>query len=266
MSAASFGCVGGTMGRLDGKVALISGGARGQGAAETRLFVAEGAQVVVGDVLDEDAATLAEDLGSAALAVHLDVTSETDWRSAVETAVGSFGGLDVLVCNAGISPVPTPITETTLELYRRVVDVNQVGVFLGLHVGIPAMLARGRGSVVTVASVGGFQGVAGMAPYTSSKFAVRGLTRVAAVELAAQGIRVNSIAPGPIDTAMTQPGAWGDFDLRPMMARNTPMGRVGTPEEVAELVCWLASDASSYCTGADFAIDGGYLAGPAAGP
>jgi 3alpha(or 20beta)-hydroxysteroid dehydrogenase len=170
------------------------------------------------------------------------------------------------VCNAGISPMPAPITETSLEEYRRVIDVNQVGTFLGLRTAVPLMVQSGGGSIVTVASVGGVQGVAGLAPYTSSKWAVRGLTRVAALELAEHGIRVNAVVPGSIDTAMMQPGFWGDLDLRPIMAKTSPMGRVGRPEEVAELVCWLASDASSYCTGADFTVDGGYLAGPVAVP
>jgi 3alpha(or 20beta)-hydroxysteroid dehydrogenase len=252
--------------RLAGKVALISGGARGQGAAEARLFVEEGARVVIGDILDAQVDALAEELGDAALAVHLDVTDENDWRNAVGQAQAAFGGLSVLVSNAGISPLPATIAETSLEDYSRVIDVNQVGTFLGIRAAIPAMVASGGGSMVTVASVGGVQGVAGLAGYTSSKFAVRGLTRVAALELAQQGIRVNSVVPGSIDTAMMQPGFWGDLDLRPIMAKTCALGRVGRPEEVAELVCWLASDASSYCTGADFTVDGGYLAGPVAVP
>ena len=174
--------------------------------------------------------------------------------------------MHVLVANAGISPPPKPIIELTLDEYRRVIDVNQVGTFLGLRAAIPAILASGGGSIVTISSVGGLQGVPGMAPYTSSKFAVRGLTRVAALEYADRGIRVNTVAPGPIDTAMMQPGFWGDTDLRPLMAATSPMRRVGQPDEVAELVLFLASDASSYCNGAEFLIDGGYLAGPAAVP
>jgi 3alpha(or 20beta)-hydroxysteroid dehydrogenase len=254
------------MPRLDGKVALITGAARGQGAAEARLFVAEGARVVIGDILDDQAKGLAAELGEAATSVHLDVTSEADWVAAVDHARRGLGGLHVLVCNAGISPMPAPITETSLDEYRRVIDVNQVGTFLGLRTAVPLLIRSGGGSIVTVASVGGVQGVAGLAPYTSSKWAVRGLTKVAALELAGHGIRVNAVVPGSIDTAMMQPGFWGDLDLRPIMAKTSPMGRVGRPDEVAELVCWLASDASSYCTGADFTIDGGYLAGPAAIP
>jgi 3alpha(or 20beta)-hydroxysteroid dehydrogenase len=198
--------------------------------------------------------------------VHLDVTNEHDWAAAVRLATSELGGLHVLVSNAGISPPPKAIVDLTLDEYRRVVEVNQIGTFLGLRTAIPAMLASGGGSIVTISSVGGAQGVPGMAPYTSSKFAVRGLTRVAALEHANQGIRVNTVLPGPVDTAMMQPGFWGDVDLRPLMAAASPMRRVGQPEEVAELVLFLASDASSYCNGAEFVVDGGYLAGPAAVP
>jgi 3alpha(or 20beta)-hydroxysteroid dehydrogenase len=254
------------VGRLDGKVALISGAARGQGAAEARLFVVEGASVVIGDVLEEEGRATAADLGGGARFVHLDVTSEDSWTTAVGAAVHAYGGLHVLVSNAGVSPPPTPLVELTLADYEAVIRVNQIGTFLGMRAAIPAILASGGGAIVTVSSVGGVQGVAGMASYSSSKFAVRALTRVAALELAARGIRVNTIVPGPIDTAMMQPGFWGDVDLRPIMAERNPMRRVGRPEEVAELVCWLASDASSYCTGAEFAIDGGYLAGPVVDP
>ncbi len=156
------------VGRLDGKVALISGAARGQGAAEARLFVGgEGARVVIGDILDAQAADLAGELGDSAVAVHLDVTSEPDWTAAVDRATATFGGLSVLVSNAGISPLPAPIAETSLEEYRRVIDVNQVGTFLGIRSAIAAMAGNGGGSIVTVASVGGVQGVAGLAPYTS---------------------------------------------------------------------------------------------------
>ncbi len=249
-------------GRLEGRVALITGAARGQGAAEARQFVAEGARVVLGDVLDDDGGAVAAELGDAAIYRHLDVTSEADWVSAVETAVGRFGGLHVLVSNAGISPMPRSIVDTKPEQYRTVIEVNQVGMFLGIHFAAPAIAEAGGGSIVLVSSVNGFVGAGGIAGYVSSKFAVRGLAKVAALELGRQAIRVNSVHPGPIDTPMVQPESWGGFDMRPALASSNPLGRIGTPEEVAELVCWLASDASAYCTGSEFVIDGGYLAGP----
>ena len=250
------------MARLDGKIALISGAARGQGAAEARLFVAEGAQVVVGDLLEEPGHALAEELGSAARFVALDVTQEEAWAAAVALAEHEFGGLNVLVSNAGISPPPTPITATTLDEYVRVITVNQVGTFLGVRAVIPPMVAGGGGSIVVISSAGGIEGTWGFAPYVSSKFAVRGLTKVAALELARQGIRVNSVHPGPIDTAMLNPDAWHGHNVRPTMAAAMPLGRLGQPAEIAELVLFLASDASSYSTGSEFVADGGHLAGP----
>jgi 3alpha(or 20beta)-hydroxysteroid dehydrogenase len=143
-----------------------------------------------------------------------------------------------------------------------VIEINQVGMFLGIHFAAPAIVEAGGGSIVLVSSVNGVVGAGGIAGYVSSKFAVRGLAKVAALELGRQGIRVNSVHPGPIDTPMVQPEAWGGFDMRPALASTNPLGRLGTPEEVAELVCWLASDASAYCTGSEFMIDGGFLAGP----
>jgi 3alpha(or 20beta)-hydroxysteroid dehydrogenase len=250
------------VGRLDGTVALISGGARGQGAAEARLFVEEGCRVLVGDVLDTEGAALVDELGPAARYAHLDVTSEHDWADAVVLAGHEFGGVSVLVANAGISPPAAPITDTSLDDYLRVVRVNQVGTFLGLKAVIPPMIDGGGGSIVVISSAGGMEGTWGLSGYVSSKFAVRGLTKVAALELARQGIRVNSVHPGPIDTAMMEPEAWHGLDVRKGMAAAMPLGRLGQPHEIAELVLFLASDASSYCTGAEFVADGGHLAGP----
>ena len=247
---------------LDGRVALVSGAARGQGAAEARMLVERGARVVMGDVLDDEGGAVAADLGDDAVYRHLDVTSEADWTAAVETAVGRFGALHVLVSNAGVSPMPRPIVDTDPDQYRRVIEINQVGAFLGIHCAAPSIVDAGGGSIVLTSSVNGFVGAGGIAGYVTSKFALRGLAKVAALELGRGGVRVNSVHPGPIDTPMVQPESWGGFDMRPALAAGNPLGRIGQPEEVAELVCWLASDASAYCTGAEFVIDGGYLAGP----
>lgn len=249
--------------RLNGKVALISGAARGQGAAEARLFAAEGASVVLGDVLDDEGEAVAAEIGERALYQRLDVTSETDWSTAAESACERFGGIDILVSNAGISPMPRPIVDTDPAEYRRVLDINLIGAFLGIRATAPHMDSGGHGgSIILISSVNGFVGAGGIAGYVTSKFGLRGLAKVAALELGRQGIRVNSVHPGPIDTPMVQPESWGGFDMRPALASTSPLGRIGQPEEVAELVCWLASDDSAYCTGSEFVIDGGYLAGP----
>jgi len=166
------------------------------------------------------------------------------------------------VSNAGISPMPRPIVETEPADYRRVIEVNQVASFLAIRAAAPAIRDSGGGSIALISSVNGIVGAGGIAGYVTSKFALRGLAKVAALELGRDGIRVNSVHPGPIDTPMIQPESWGGFDMRPALASTNPLGRVGTPEEVAELVTWLASDASSYCTGSEFVVDGGFLAGP----
>ena len=246
-------------GRLDGKVALITGAARGQGEAEARLFVEEGARVVVGDVLDDLNEQVAGDLGDDATAVHLDVTDPAQWKAAVDTASSTYGRLDVLINNAGILRLGLIETQT-LEEYLAIINVNQVGCWLGMKTVAPALRAAGGGSIVNTSSTSGFIGTPGMAAYTASKFAVRGMTKCAAMELGHAGIRVNSVHPGGIDTEMVRLPEFGNIDSAAVYGRN-PVPRVGRPDEVAQLMVFLASDESSYCSGSEFIVDGGMLAG-----
>lgn len=248
-------------GDLEGKVALISGAARGMGAAEARLFAAQGAKVVLGDVLDEAGEKVAAEVGEAAIYQHLDVTSEADWQSAISRAESSFGKLDVLVNNAGILRFG-PLEATPLEEYELVIRVNQIGPFLGIKSVIPALRRAGGGSIVNISSLAGLIGIAGAVSYTSSKFAVRGMTKVAALELGRDGIRVNSVHPGGVETPMTRP-LGEEADPSEVREYKTPIPRIGRPEEIAQLVLFLASDKSSYCTGSEFVIDGGDAAGQA---
>ena len=248
------------MGRLDGRVALISGAARGQGEAEARLFAAEGAKVVLGDVLDDLGEKLAIDIGGDAVYQHLDVTKPEDWSRAVGLAVGRFARLDVLVNNAGILRLGT-IESQSLDEYMAVVNVNQVGCFLGMQAAIPALKAAGGGVIINTSSTSGFIGMPGLAAYTATKFAVRGMTKCAAMELGHHGIRVNSVHPGGIDTEMTRLPEWENVD-KDLVYGSQPIPRIGQPEEVARLMVFLASDDSSYCTGAEFLVDGGMTAGP----
>lgn len=245
---------------LEGKVALVSGAARGQGEAEARLLAERGARVVLGDVLHDQGEKVADDLGDRARYVPLDVTDPDAWAAAVRATTGAFGRLDVLVNNAGILRVG-PLDTLALDDYMAVVNVNQVGCMLGMQAVIGAMTEAGGGSIVNTSSTAGLSGMAGTIAYTASKFAVRGMTKCAAIELGPRGIRVNSVHPGGIDTAMTRVEGFEDVDPDATW-RTLPLGRVGQPAEVAELVAFLASDASSYCTGGEFLIDGGFLAGP----
>jgi 3alpha(or 20beta)-hydroxysteroid dehydrogenase len=246
-------------GRLAGKVAIISGAARGQGEAEARLFAAEGASVVLGDVLDDEGAAVAADIGPAAAYQHLDVTDAAQWASAVKVAEDRFGPVTVLVNNAGIIRLD-PIETCTEESFRRVLDVNLIGQFLGIKAVLPSMERAGGGSIVNISSTSGYSATWGIPAYTTSKFAIRGLTRAAAVELGAKGIRVNSVHPGAVDTAMVRlPGLTvEDLEAR---VRSYPVGRIGQPLDIARLVLWLASDDSAYSTGSEFVADGGMMAG-----
>ncbi len=248
--------------RLAGKVALVTGAASGQGAAEARLFVAEGARVAVADIDDTGAARVAAEIGDAAIAIHLDVTDAAQWAAAVETSVAAFGALDVLVNNAGVGFTPRRLELEDPDEHRRAIDVNLNGVYLGMRAVTPVMTAQRAGSIVNISSIDGLVGVAGMTSYAASKFAVTGMTRTTALELGPRGIRVNSIHPGVIETPMVAAAPEEvKVKLKVLMDRQ-PIPRMGTPEEVAYLALFLASDESSYCTGGQFVIDGGHLAGP----
>ena len=239
------------------KVALITGAARGQGEAIARRFVAEGARVVLADILDSEGKRVAEELGPQAQYVRLDVTSPEEWSAAVASTEELFGQLDVLVNNAGILTY-APLETLKLEDYMRTISVNQIGCLLGMQAALP-LLKRHGGSIINSSSIAGLRGVTGLAAYSSSKWAVRGLTRTAAAELGEHGIRVNSIHPGAIATAMLmgESPRTAESDAR---YAGVPLGRIGEVEDIANLVTFLASDASSFCTGSEFTIDGGRLA------
>jgi 3alpha(or 20beta)-hydroxysteroid dehydrogenase len=239
-------------GRLAGKVALVSGGARGMGASHVRSLVAEGAKVVFGDILDQEGELVAKEVGDAARYVHLDVTQPDDWARAVAVASSEFGGVDILVNNAGIINVGL-IEDYELSEWQRILDINLTGVFLGIRAVVPAMKAAGRGSIINISSIEGMAGTIACHGYTASKFAVRGLTKSTAMELGPSGIRVNSIHPGLIKTPMTE---WVPEDIF-----QTALGRAAEPKEVSNLVVYLASDESSYSTGSEFIVDGGCTAG-----
>jgi len=245
-------------GRLEGKVALITGAARGQGEAEARLFVAEGARVVLGDVRDELGEKVASSLGGAARYVPLDVAQEERWQRAVALAEVEFGKLDILINNAGIVGEFGPTERQTLESYRRTIDVNQIGPFLGMKTAIPALRRAGGGSIVNVCSVAGLYGIPGLIAYGASKWALRGMTKVVAFEVGKDNIRVNALHPGAIDTPMMS----RDGD-RTKLTRGQAIERVAQPEEMASAALFLASDESAFITGADLAADAGLSAGRA---
>ena len=243
--------------QLEGRVALISGGGRerGQGAAEGRLLASQGARVILGDVIDEVGERTAGNIEGAEY-VHLDVTSEADWDRVVNDIVARYGRLDILVNNAGIA-VMARLVNATMEDWNRTIAVNQTGVFLGMRTGSRAMIAAGNGgSIVNISSVAGMQGLFGSMAYGASKWAVRGMTKIAAKELGKLGIRVNSIHPGFVDTDMLNQ-AGPNEEATKRMLRQVPLARLGQPTDIAQTVLFLASDASSYTTGQEFVVDGG---------
>lgn len=236
-------------GRVKGKVAIVTGGAQGMGEAHVRLLAQHGAYVVIADLNEQRGQELAEELGDGVLYVHLDVTDPASWQKAVAEANHHFGEVTVLINNAGILLL-NRVDNVSLDDYRKIVEVNQFGVLLGMQAVIPGMKRASKGSIINISSTAGMVGIVDNFAYTASKWAVRGMTKAAALELAPFGIRVNSIAPGEVNTHMI---AELDLDVS-----DTPIGRFGNPEEIAYLALYLASDESGYTTGADHAIDGGY--------
>lgn len=245
------------MADLSGKVAIITGGARGQGAAEARLFAAQGARLILTDVLDGEGHDVAASIGAVARFVRHDVGDQDGWTRVVDLAIAEFGRVDVLVNNAAICQLH-PLVDQSVEGLEAMLRVNLIGPFLGTRAVIAPMKAAGGGSIINVSSQAGLQGLAGYGGYGASKWGLRGMTKVAAIELGALGIRVNSVHPGTIDTPMV---AHLDVQRGPGGHPGAPLGRVGAPQEVAEVVAFLASDAASYISGAELAVDGGASVG-----
>lgn len=241
------------MGRFDGTVSLVSGGARGMGAEHVRGLVAEGGKVVFGDVLVDEGKTLADELGDAVRFVELDVTQAEDWERAVAAADELGGPISLLVNNAGILAMGDIDTMSEAD-FRKVIDVNLVGVFLGMQAAIPSLRSAGGGTIINVSSTAGLMGYGGLGAYVASKWGVRGITKSAAMELGKDGIRVMSVHPGPIKTPMID-------DVPDAVFASQPIARAGEPSEVTKLVLFLAADAT-YSTGSEFVVDGGQVLGP----
>ena len=244
---------------LEGKVALVTGAARGLGAEIVRRMASAGAQVTAADKRVDDGAAAAAEAGAEFF--ELDVTDAEQWAGAVDAAAAAGGGrLDILVNNAAITRV-VPILDCDPAEFRKVIDTNLVGTFLGIQAAAPTIASSGGGSIVNLSSPSAFEGTVGMPAYSASKWGIRGLTRTAALELADSGIRVNAVVPGPLRTAMTRRPGWEDEDYERHYGATVPLRRMADLGEVAELVVWLASDQASYCTGGDYAADGGLGAG-----
>lgn len=248
------------MNRYEGKVALVSGAARGVGAAVAQRLVDEGAQVVIGDIRAGEGKALADALGPSAIFAELDVTSEQSWADAVTVAGTTFGPLDVLVNNAGIV-ILSSLLDTDMATYQKVMAVNQTGVFLGMKAVAPMMIERGSGSIVNISSTDSLQGGAGQLTYCASKAAVDSMTRVAALELVDSGVRVNAVLPGAVDTAMHEVAISAGIDVNAILAAKIPMKRAASAEEIAAFVAFVGSDENSYGTGACHVVDGGWTAG-----
>ncbi|MFJ8065690.1 glucose 1-dehydrogenase [Psychrobacillus sp. NPDC096426] len=249
------------MGKLDGKVAIITGGAGGQGTTHARLFVNEGAKVVITDINVEAGEALARELGESVKFIKHDVSNESEWENVVSKTESTFGPVDILVNNAGIAPIE-PLETLSVEHYQKVMNINELSVFLGMKNVLPSMKKTKNGSIINISSTAGLAGEksSGGGAYVASKFAVRGLTKAAALEFAKYGIRVNSVHPGPIRTPMIMQEDTREI-VEQMVVKITPLKRIAEPEEVSKMILFLASDDSSYSTGSEFVIDGGITAG-----
>ena len=248
------------MARLAGKVAIISGAAQGMGAATARLFAAEGAKVVLGDVLTDKGEAVAREIGEAARFVKLDVRDEGDWQAAVRTATETFGKLDILVNNAAVVHFG-PSEDLRKEDAERVLGINVIGTMMGVKHVIPALKANGKGVIVNISSVDGMRGCNGLVAYTASKWAVRGISKSYAFEFGPFGIRVVSIHPGGVNTEMGNPGNESVETVNDRSFRRVPLQRIGEPEEIARTTLFVCSDDASYISGAEIAVDGGWTAG-----